>query len=324
MQEPAKIFQGVGNALEKMGFAFVEAAETVSAEGLHDADVDVSVVMADESFAVDGNKFFERAKIVVEKLLTEIGREIGFGVVEERGDIVLEGAFAAALVVDEIRLAVAEHDVAGLEVTVEKIIARGAEKKVGEAAEIVFERLLVERDAGEAEKIIFEIVEIPGDGLAIETGDGIADGVIEIAGGFDLEAREDGDNFAIGFDDLRSDGAALAIFGEKLEERGVAEIFFEIGTVVEIFGVDFGDGEIVFAKMFGEGEEGGVFFADVVEDADGGARACGETDNLAAGAAEFALKGSNTLDGGVEVLLEERFEDVDGHGFGLAIVYGDF
>src|SRR5271169_5659263 len=158
-----------------MGFAFVEAAEAVSAEGLHDANVDIGVVMADEGFAVDGYKFFEGAKIVVEKLLAEVGREIGFGVVEKRGDVVLEGTLAAALIVDEIGLAVAEHDVAGLKIAVEKIIARCAEKKIGEAAEIVFERVLVERNAGEAEKIIFKIVEIPGDGLAIEAGDGIAD-----------------------------------------------------------------------------------------------------------------------------------------------------
>jgi hypothetical protein len=187
----------------------------------------------------------------------------------------LQGAFAAALVVDEIGLAVAEHDVAGLEVAVEKIIAGGAEEKIGEAIEIVFERMLVERDAGEAEKIIFEIVEIPGDGLAVEAGDGVADAVIEIAGGFDLKAREDGNDFFVGFDDLRGDGAALAILGEEFEERGIAKVFFDVGAICEIFGVDFGDGEIVFAEMFGEGEEGGVFFANVVEDADGGARAGG-------------------------------------------------
>ena len=175
--------------------------------------------------------FSSGAKIVVEKLLAKVGREIGFGVVEERGDVVLQSAFAAALVVDEIGLAVAEHDVAGLEVAVEKIIARGAEKKIGEAVEIVFERMLVEGDSSEAEKIVFEIVEIPGDGLAIEAGDGIADGVIEVAAGFDLETREDGDDFFVGFDDLGSDGAAVAILGEKFEERGVAEVFFDVGAL---------------------------------------------------------------------------------------------
>ena len=143
--------------------------------------------------------------------------------------------------------------------------------------------------------------------MAIETGDGITDGVVEIAAGFDLEAREDGDDFFVGFDDLRRNGGALAIFGEEFEEGGVAEVFFEIGAVIETLGVDFGDGEIVFAEMFREGEEGGVFFADVVENADGGAGTGGEADDFAAGAAEFALERSDTLDGGVEVVLEERF-----------------
>ena len=38
-----------------------------------------------------------------------------------------------------------------------------------------------------------------------------------------------GEDF-IGFDDLRSDGAAGAIFREKFEEAGVAEVFFDVGA----------------------------------------------------------------------------------------------
>src|SRR5207245_8675006 len=116
------------------------------------------VVVADEGFGIDGDEIGESTKIVVEKLLAEVGREIGFGVVEERGDVVLKGAFAAALVVDEKGLAVAEHDVARLKIAVEKIIARGAEEEIGEAAENVFERVLIEGDASEAEKMMLEIV----------------------------------------------------------------------------------------------------------------------------------------------------------------------
>src|SRR5208282_2932299 len=240
-------------------------------------------------------------------LLAKIGWEIGFGIVEEGGDVVLQGAFAAALVVDEIRLAVAEQDVAGLKIAVEEIIARGTEQKIGEAVEIFFERMFVEGNAGEPQKIIFEIIEIPRDGLAIETGNGMADGVVEIAAGLDLEAREDSHYFFVGFDDLWGDGATGTILGEKFEERGVAEVLFEIDAGVEIFSVDFGDGEMVFAKVLGEGEESGVFFADVVENADGGAGAGAEANDFAAGASEFALERSDTLDGGVEVLFEERF-----------------
>ncbi len=83
MQEPAKVLQRVGNALEKVDFAFVEAAKAVGAERLHDADVHVSVEIVKEGFAVDGNEFFEGAKIVKVKLLAEFGRKIGLGVVQK-------------------------------------------------------------------------------------------------------------------------------------------------------------------------------------------------------------------------------------------------
>lgn len=227
----------------------------------------------------------------------------------------MERAFAAALVVNEVRLAVAEHDIARLKIAVKKIIAGGAEKKVGEAAEIDFERVLVERNTGEAEKIVFKIIEVPGDGLAIEAGDGIADGVIEVATGFNLEAREDCDDFAVGFDDLRRDGAAGAVVGEKFEERGITEVFFEISVMGKIFGVNFRDGETMMAKVFRKSEEGGVLFVDVVKNADGGAGAGDEANDFAARAAELALKRLDTFDWRVKMPLEETFENVDGHGF---------
>jgi hypothetical protein len=148
VQEPAEILEGIGDALEKMGFAFVEAAKTVGAEGLQDADVDVGVVVAEEGFTVEGDETGEAVEIVVEELLAKFGREIGFGVVEERSDVVLEGALAAALIVDEEGIAITEEDVAGLEVSVEKIIARSAEEEISEAREVFLKGVFIERDAG--------------------------------------------------------------------------------------------------------------------------------------------------------------------------------
>ncbi len=197
----------------------------------------------------------------------------------------------------------------------EKVIARGAQEEFGQAAEIVFEGLFVERDAGEAEEIIFEIVQIPGDGLAVEAGDGIADAVVQVAGGFDLEARQDGDDSAIGFDGRGSDCFAGAVFGKEFEKRGVAEVFFEVSTLAEVFGVNFRHGKAVAAKMFGEFEEGGVFFADAIENADGVIFFVGEPDDFAAGTAELALQRHDALGRRVEMLLEEFFENVQGHGF---------
>src|SRR5712692_678955 len=107
-----------------MSPAFEEAAETVSTEGLHDADINVCIVVAEETFAIEGDEAGKAVEIVIEELLTQIGREIGLGVVQELSDVILQSAFAAALVVDKKGIAVAQHDVAGLEVTVKKIIAR--------------------------------------------------------------------------------------------------------------------------------------------------------------------------------------------------------
>src|SRR5437762_8897238 len=161
-----------------MRTTFVESAETIGAERLKNSGVDVSIVVLEKSVAIDLGVFGDAIEIVIEKLLTEFGREIGLGVEEKRGQVVLECAFAAALIVEKIGFAVAKHDVAGLEVAIKEKIAFGAEKKFGEALEIVFERLFVEWDAGEAEEIIFEIVQIPDDGLAIETAARVADGVV--------------------------------------------------------------------------------------------------------------------------------------------------
>ena len=95
----------------------------------------------------------------------------------------------------------------------------------------MLESLLVEGDAGEAQKIVLEIVQIPGDGLAVEAGARIADLVIEVAACLDLKARQHGDDFAIGFDGGRSDGVAGAIRAEEFKERGVAQVFFEVGAL---------------------------------------------------------------------------------------------
>ena len=170
---------------------------------------------------------------MIEQLLAQRGRKVGLGVVQKGSDVVLQGSLAAALIIEEIGLAVAQHDVAGLEIAIEKIIAGGVQQELGQASEVDFEGLLlVERHAGEAEKIVFEVVEVPGDGLAIEAAARIADFVVQVASGFDLKAGQHGHDLAIGFDHMRRDVLALAIPGEEFEKRGVAEVFFQIGALV--------------------------------------------------------------------------------------------
>jgi len=70
--------------------------------------------------------------------------------------------------------------------------------------------------------------------------------------------------------------------------------------------------------MFGEGEEGGVFFTHVVENADGGGSVVREANDFAARASEFALKRQDARGGRVEMLLEEVFENVHENEFRYA------
>ena len=146
--------------------------------------------------------------------------------------------------------------------------------------------------------------------MTIEAGARIADGIIKIASCFDLETREDSNNFAIGFDDGRGDGCASAIFREEVEKNRVAKVLFQIGAVCEIFGVNFRDGQAVFVKMAGKCKEGNVLFANAIENTDGAGALVGKADDLAAGTAELALERLNTHRGGVKMLLEEFLEDV--------------
>src|SRR6266481_8327493 len=102
---------------------------------------------------------------MIEQLLAQIRGQVGLGVIQKRSNIVLQRTFAAALIVEEKGLVFvqnfAQHDVAGLEVAIEKIVAAGAQQEFRQAAEIVFQRLLVEWNAGEPEEVILEIIQVP-------------------------------------------------------------------------------------------------------------------------------------------------------------------
>src|SRR5260370_42252285 len=116
-------------------------------------------------------------------------------------------------------MAVAHHDVAGLEIPIEKVIAAGAQQQLRKTSEIVLQRLFVEGDAGESEKIILEVIQIPGHGLAVEAGARVARFVIQIAAGFDLKARQQGHNLAIGFNGRGGTVLAYPSFLYKLKKR---------------------------------------------------------------------------------------------------------
>ncbi len=76
---------------------------------------------------------------------------------------------------------------ARLEIAIEEIVVIGEEQKFGEAREINFKRLLVKGNSRKTEEVVLEVVQIPGNGLTVETRSRIANLVVQVAAGFDLK-----------------------------------------------------------------------------------------------------------------------------------------
>src|SRR5258708_12523635 len=179
---------------------------------------------------------------------------------EQRGNVVLQRALAATLIVQKKGLPLVQHHVSGLEITVKKIVAGRLQEEIGQPVKIIFESLLVERNRGEAQKIVFEIVEVPVDGLAVEAAARVADGVIQVAPGLHLKAGQLRNDLAVMLHHGGSDGFARPIQGKKIEERGVAEILLNVCAAVQVFFINFGDRQAVAAEMAGKSAERNPFF----------------------------------------------------------------
>src|SRR5690242_10040141 len=171
---------------------------------------------------------------MIQKLLAQFRRQVCLSVVEKGSDVVLECAFAAPLVVKEIRPLVAEHHIARLEIAIEEVIVRCGQQKPGEAVEVVFERLLVEGNSGETEKVVLEVVQVPGNRLAIEARARVADLVVQVASGLNLEARQGSNDTSVCFEGRRCNDISAAIAVEKFKERDVPEVFLKVGVARQI------------------------------------------------------------------------------------------
>src|SRR5439155_10743046 len=100
----------------------------------------------------------------------------------------MKRAAAPALIVQEERPAIPQHDVARLEISIKEVITRGRQQEIGQALKVILHRLFVERNSSEPQKVVLEVIQIPSNGLAIEAVARIAGVVIEIAPCLDLES----------------------------------------------------------------------------------------------------------------------------------------
>ena len=74
---------------------------------------------------------------MIEQCLANFRRQVGFGVVEKGGDVVMQRAFAASLIVEEVQLALVQHDVERLKIAIEKIVVGSGQKEFCKARKII-------------------------------------------------------------------------------------------------------------------------------------------------------------------------------------------
>ena len=112
-------FQGVGNGLQEMGFAFKISSVAVRAEDLQRAQEDeMRECGAPFRFSHAWLKLLEFVQIGVYQFFAERSRDIRFCLPEEGGYVILRRTFASALKINKIRLAVFDHHIAALEIAV--------------------------------------------------------------------------------------------------------------------------------------------------------------------------------------------------------------
>ena len=121
----------VQSTLEKVALPFEESAIAVRAHGLHDADVDEPGEKRGEFLLVHLRVLVDGVQVAVEQLVAQGERQVGLRVEEQRGQVVLQRAFAPALIIQEVGLAGAQHHIAGLEIAIEKIVVTGTQQELG-------------------------------------------------------------------------------------------------------------------------------------------------------------------------------------------------
>ena len=98
-----------------MSLALVKTAKSISPQRLQDPHVDVSIVMMQKRFATYVDEAAKLVDVEVEQFLAKFRRQIGLGIIEKGSDVILECAFAAALIIQKKRLPALQHDISRLE-----------------------------------------------------------------------------------------------------------------------------------------------------------------------------------------------------------------
>src|ERR1700674_3383796 len=173
MQQPTQILQCIRHALQEMRLALVKSAKPIRPQRLQNAYIDIRVEIMQKRVTLDlpkiaGREIPHLLDIKIEQLLTQLRRKIGLRIVEQGSDVVLKCPLAPSLIVEKKRLPISQHHVPRLEIAIHEIIAIRAQQEIRQRIEVVFKRLLIERNPSQPQEIIFEVIQVPRNRLPVK------------------------------------------------------------------------------------------------------------------------------------------------------------
>ena len=227
-QQLAQVLDGGRNAVDEVLLALEITAKTIGAQHLQGTEQDEKTQAVDEMahrrhFGI----VFQRIVVFLDELATQLMRIFGGCLPEERSQIVVYRTFASTLEIDETRIPVdANHDVASLEVAIEKTVCRFCQQVFGKEPEVGFQLHLVKVYLRSLQKAVFEIVQVEHHTVHIELRLRIALRPIHSSRSFYLNLRQLADDaLQLFLLSLVVTTASLTTATNHIEERTGPQVF---------------------------------------------------------------------------------------------------
>ena len=270
VQQLTDILHGRRYGLDEVELALEIAPEAVGSQHLqlteeHEERQTVDEVVGRRHLS----KLLHGVVVLIDQFATHLIWILGRSLPEERGKVVVVRTFATTLEVDEIGLlavsrlllAVDQHHVTCLEITIEEALCIvGIRQVLGQQTEVSLELQLVEVDLSSLQETVLEVVEVEEHRVAIESGLGIAVGEIETVGTSHLDTRQFTDGTTQQFLLLqRITTTCLTTTSDGVEQRHRTQIGLNVAQLVVADSQNRGDGQLTIGKVSGQIDESMVF-----------------------------------------------------------------
>jgi len=172
--------------------------------------------------------------VPVDCCLPDLFWDIGLGIINEGGDVILRRPEPAPLVVNIPRLSVPDHDIGRLEVAEEKILLSCIQQVTGQNLKIPLKPGLIERCSYKLEEHVLVIVHIPDYALPVEAAVWITQRQVKPSDPFSLYAYQVTCDCKEEVFRLPVETFLIGTAGEPGKKVGITQVFKKIDLILGI------------------------------------------------------------------------------------------